>query len=227
MLQELVNVATPLWGKCEVATHTPQNGTWESFETPKNSNFDCRGQNTSPWGVLYTVEKVLKCKCPNWPRMCHLDTCSTSYGRKKGRESNWQFNSRPLKVGNQPDPDASRQSAIHRWKALEESYKFASDFIPIRGLSKKLWMPKGLGVQTETISGLPLGSLGTKGHLDVAPVEWRRIYYTGEGGGFPRIRAVVSQMNPELPVACPSTEGAPKCELANLLVSLMQVRMNE
>jgi len=26
-------IATPLWRKCEVATHTPENGTWESSET--------------------------------------------------------------------------------------------------------------------------------------------------------------------------------------------------
>ncbi len=45
-----------------------------------------------------------------------------------------------------------------------------------------------------------------------------RVYYMGEGGGFPRIRAVVSQMSPELPMACLSTKGAPKCELTNLLV---------
>ncbi len=49
----------------------------------------------------------------------------------------------------------------------------------------------------------------------------------GEGGGFPRVRAVVSQMNPELPMACPSTKGVPKSELTNLLVGLMQVRVNE
>ncbi len=30
--------------------------------------------------------------------MSHLDICNTSYGRKKGRESNWQFDSRPLKI---------------------------------------------------------------------------------------------------------------------------------
>jgi hypothetical protein len=78
-----------------------------------------------------------------------------------------------------------------------------------------------------TVLGLPLGSLGTKSHLDVAPVEWRRVYYMGEGGGFPRVRAVVSQVSLELPVACPSTKGAPKCELTNLLVSLMQVRISE
>ncbi len=42
------------------------------------------------------------------------------------------------------------------------------------------------------ISGLPLGSLGTKSHLDVAPMERRKIYYKGEGGGFPQVQAVVS-----------------------------------
>jgi hypothetical protein len=64
-----------------------------------------------------------------------------------------------------------------------------------------------------TVSGLPLGSPETNNHLDVAPVEWRRAYYMGEGGGFPRVRAMVSQVSPELPVAYPSTKGAPECEL--------------
>jgi hypothetical protein len=42
------HVTTPLWGKSEVATHIPENGTWESFGTPENSEFDFRGQNTLP-----------------------------------------------------------------------------------------------------------------------------------------------------------------------------------
>jgi hypothetical protein len=45
-----------------------------------------------------------------------------------------------------------------------------------------------------------------------------------EGGGFPRVRAV---MSPVLPIACPSTKGALECELTNLLVGLMQVRVSE
>ncbi len=49
----------------------------------------------------------------------------------------------------------------------------------------------------------------------------------GEGGGFPQIRAVVSQVNLESPVACPNTKGAPEGELTNLLVSLMQVEVSE
>jgi hypothetical protein len=54
-------------------------------------------------------------------------------------------------------------------------------------------------------------------------VEWRRIYYMGEGGGFPRVRAMVSKVSLQLPVACPSTKGALECELTNVLVGLMQV----
>jgi hypothetical protein len=98
------DVATPLWGKCEDETHTPKSVNLESYGTPKNLELDCRDQNTSHWCVLYTVWKALKCRCPKWPRMSHLDICSPCYAQKKGRESNWQFDSRPLKVGNQPDP---------------------------------------------------------------------------------------------------------------------------
>ncbi len=46
------------------------------------------------------------------------------------------------------------------------------------------------------ISGLPLGSPGTKSHLDVGPVERCKVYYKGEGGGFPQVRAVVSLVCP-------------------------------
>jgi hypothetical protein len=74
-----------------------------------------------------------------------------------------------------------------------------------------------------TISRLLLGSLGTKSHLDVGVVGRHKEYYMGEGGGFPRIRAVVSLVSPKLPMACLNTKGAPKCELTNLLVGLMQV----
>jgi hypothetical protein len=45
----------------------------------------------------------------------------------------------------------------------------------------------------------------------------------GEGGGFPRVRAMVRLVSPGLLVVCPSTKGAPESELINLLVGLMQV----
>jgi hypothetical protein len=159
-------------------------------------------------------------------KMNHLDICSTCYGKKKGRESKWQFDSRPLKVENRPNPSACRWSATHYWKALKESCKFDLGLIPIGGLSKKLWPRKVSGVQTEIISGLLLRSVGTKNYSDVGATEKCRKYYMGEGGSFPRVQAVVSLVSLELPVACPSTKGAPENELTNLLVGLMQVRVN-
>jgi hypothetical protein len=167
----LGSVTTPLLEECEDDTHTPEIGTWESFGTLEISEFDYMGQKTSPWGVLHFIGKILKCRCLKCPRMSHLDICSISYGKKKGWESKWQFDSRPLKVENRPDPGVCRWSATHRWKALEERYMFSLNLIPIGGLTKELWTHKVLGVQIGIISRLRLGSPGTKSHLDVGVAE--------------------------------------------------------
>jgi hypothetical protein len=205
----ICHVTTPLWGKREVATHTPENGTWESSGILRNSELDCRGQNTSHWDVIYTVGNLLKCRCSKWPRMSHLDICSISYGWKKGRESNWQLDSPPLKVGTRPDLGVCKWSATHHRKAFKESYKFALDLVSIGVWGKKLWTPKVPGAQTGTILGLHFGSPGKKCHSDASATERHREYYMGEGGGFPRVRAVVSQVSPRLPVACPNTKSVP------------------
>jgi hypothetical protein len=105
-----------------------------------------RVQNTLHWGILYIIGKLSKFRCRKWVRMNHLNICNTSYGKKKGRESNWQFDSRPPKVGNRPNPDVCSGSATCPWKVVDESYKFASNLILIRGLKKKLWIHKMAGV---------------------------------------------------------------------------------
>jgi hypothetical protein len=99
------NVATPLWPSVGVKPNTWKYKDLESSGTPKCSELDSKGQNASHWGVLGVIGKVLKRKYRKCPRIGNSDICSPSYGRKKGRESNWQFDSRPLKVGNQPLPD--------------------------------------------------------------------------------------------------------------------------
>jgi len=132
-------VSQPHFGaKCEDETHTPKVGDLESSGTPECLEFDSRGQNTLDWGVLGVIGNFLKCRCPKWPRIGHLDICSPSYGQKKGWESNWQFDSRPLKVGNRPLLDVCRWSAMGHWKALEESYNFGLDLTPIGGWSQEL-----------------------------------------------------------------------------------------
>jgi hypothetical protein len=155
-----------------------------------------QGSNTLHWGILYIIGKLSKCSYRKLPRTSHLDICSTSYDKKKGRESNWHFDSRPLKVGNRPNPGVYRWNATHRWKALDEGYNFYLDLIAIGGLQKKLCALKIARVPIIGNSGLPLGSPETKSHLDVAPVESYKVYYMGEGGGFPWIRAVMSLVSP-------------------------------
>jgi hypothetical protein len=73
-------VATPLWAKCEGEAHTPKSGKLESFGTPENLELDSKGQISSHSSVLGVIGKVLKCRCPKWPRMSHLDILSPSYG---------------------------------------------------------------------------------------------------------------------------------------------------
>jgi hypothetical protein len=57
------------------------------------------------------------------------------------------------------------------------------------------------------ILGLPLGSAGTKCHLDSNPMAKHRVYYKGEGGGFPQVQAVVNLMSLNLHVARPTTKS--------------------
>jgi len=132
----------------------PKVGDLESFGTPKNSEDNLRGQISLHWCVLYINEKVLKCWCSKWPCMGHLHICSPSYGQKKGRESNCQFDSRPLKVGNRPLPDVASMSATWREKALDESYNFGSNLVPIWVWGEELCASKVLGLQPGTVSGL-------------------------------------------------------------------------
>ncbi len=159
------------------------------------------------WGVFNIIIKILQYICLKWARVTHFHIWNISYGQKKGRESNWQFDSRPLKVKNRHDFLACKWSATYRWKTFNKGYNFALDLIPIEGLHAKLWATKIVRVPVVGISGLPLESLNTKCHLDASPVAIRRVYYKGEGGDFPQVRVVLNLVSPNLHVACLSTKS--------------------
>jgi len=151
-----------VWGSVREWTLTlpRQLPLWEmeSRWTPKTSESDYRGQNWLDCDVLYIIGNILERRCLKWARIAHLDIWNVSYGQKKGRESNCQFDSRPQKVRNRPDLLSFRGRVTYRWKALDESYNFASDRTSIKGLLAKLWGSKIAGVLVGGISGLPLES---------------------------------------------------------------------
>jgi hypothetical protein len=56
---------------------------------------------------------------------------------------------------NQPDPNVCRWSATHRWKALEESYKFASDLIPNWRSEQRVMISQSPGSPNQDNFGTP------------------------------------------------------------------------
>jgi hypothetical protein len=88
-------------GKCEgMNLHIPKGASILGVGILVNSQIL---RDPLDWKFLYIIGNLLKYKCLKWAHMIHLDICNTSYGQTKGRESNWQFDSEPLKVKNWPD----------------------------------------------------------------------------------------------------------------------------
>ncbi len=143
----------------------------ESWWTPKCLENDSKGQNPMAWGVLYTIEKLLKHRCLKWARITNLDIWNTSYGQKKGRKSIWQFDSQPLKAGNWPNFLVCKWHVTYCWKAFDEGYNFILDFILTEGLHTKLWGPKVAGVPTLAISRFPFGNPRDKKSFGCEPHE--------------------------------------------------------
>jgi len=209
------DVATLLWVKWEDETPTPKVGDLESSGTPECLEFNNRGQNTLHW--------VLKRRYRKWPRIGHLDICSPSYGQKKGRESNWRFDSRPLKVGNRPLPDLRIESATRRWKDLDEGYNFGSDLVAIRLYSRELWVSKVPGLQPRQFRdnfGTPTWESREKEPFECSPCRTlQRILYGGRWWLPPNLGRGESCVS-KCPWLVPTPKGVPKCELTLLWLVL-------
>jgi len=130
-----------------------------------------------------------------------------------------KFDFRPLKVENHPDFLACMWCATYRWKALNQIYNFSLDLISIGGLHTKLWAPNPRESQLWELTGSP----ETKCHLDAGPVANHRIYYKGEGGGFPQVWAMVSLVSSSLSMAPKEFQLCTN----RLVVWFVQVRVND
>jgi hypothetical protein len=179
----------------------------ESQWALESSKGNWKGQNSLDWKLLYINGNFVGCRCLKWACMTHLGTWNTSYGQKKGRESNGQFDSWPLKVRNRPNSLAFRWCATYHWKVLDEDYNFALHIISIKGLQQSYGSPKSWESQFWECRDSNLGVPGQKWHSDVGLVARHKVYYKGEGGGFPQIWAVVSFVNPCLLVARSCTKS--------------------
>jgi len=213
-------VTTLLWGKCEDETHTLEIGTWESFGTPKTLEFDCRGQNSLHWGVFYIIGKLLKCRCRKWPCMGHgpFGHLQHKLGQKEGpgvKLAVWfpitksRESTRPWCV--QVECDTLLESS---WGKLQLCFRPH----PNRRSKQRVMIVQSPKSRNQDSFGTPPWESRDKKPFGCGcHGEAQSILYGGSGG-FPWVRAVVSHVNPELPMACLSTKGVPESELTNLLV---------
>jgi hypothetical protein len=111
-----VNVATPLWGKCEDETRTPKK--WELGVLWDSRKLRVRLQGSKHLALrcFWFIGEVLKRRCRKWPRMCHFDICSTSYGRLPTIKS--QESTRPRCV--QVECDTTLESS---WGELQVCFR--------------------------------------------------------------------------------------------------------
>jgi hypothetical protein len=157
----------------------------ESWWTLEFLKGNYKGQNSFNWRFPYTIGKLLKCKCLTWARMTHLDIQNTSYGQKKVRKSNCQFDFRPLKVRNCPSFHTCKWCVTYYWKTFDKGYNFALHLTSIRGLHIKLRASK--------VARIPnLGVLRQNDIWVLAPWPGIKNIERGKGGGFPKVRVVGS-----------------------------------
>jgi len=98
----------------------------EVFFIPLERPWSVNVENGLAWAIQRSATQVLV------KRRAKSQTCSLTPDHKK--------------LGIDPIPVCASGVQQNFWKALKESYKFASDLTPIRGLSRELWAPKVPGV---------------------------------------------------------------------------------
>ncbi len=95
---------------------------------------------------------------------------------EKGWESNWQIDSRPLKVRNHLDLLACRWCATYHWKTIDKGYNFA---LNLTSITRSYGPTKLRKSQFWEFHNFQLGSPMTKWHLGVGPTTRHKEYYKG------------------------------------------------
>jgi hypothetical protein len=200
----------PTLAKCGgEAQHLEKVRIWSPPGLPNVQSSTTRPKTPRIEMFLVSLERSWSVNVENGLALAIWTSVAQVMSERRGRESNCQFDSRPLKVENRPLPDLRIESAIRGWKDLDAGYKFCLDFVAIRRRGRELWAPKRPETPPGTISGLQPGSLGKKWHSGVGAAESRRVYYREYGGGIlPRSGPWCVSWS-KVPVACPNTQRCP------------------
>jgi hypothetical protein len=129
----------------------PKMGSWSPPGLPKAQSSIAGVKSPCIWVLLVSLERSWSVDVQNGLAWAIWTSAAQVMGERRAG-SNWQFDSRPLKIGNRPVLDVHSGSATWRLKALFESYKFGWDLVLIGGRGEELRSPKVPGVQRKAIA---------------------------------------------------------------------------
>jgi hypothetical protein len=151
--------------------------------------------------------------------MGHLNICNTSYGKKKGWESNWQFDSRPIKSRESTGPQGVQVKCDTSLENSRQELQVCFRPHPNSRFEKRVTSPQSVKSPNRDSFGTPPWESWDKKPFGCrCREEAQRILYGGRWW-LPRVQAVVSLVSPKSPVACPNTKSVPESDLNNLLVT--------
>jgi hypothetical protein len=151
--------------------------------------------------------------------MNHLDIFSPSYGQKKGRESNWQFDS----TIKSRESTRIQRLQIECNMVLESSRKELQDFFkphPNRRSKQEVMDAQSPESAIRANFETPLWESREKMPFGCSlDGELQRMLY-GERWWLPPSSGRGESSESKLPVVCPNTKGVPECELTHLWLVL-------
>jgi hypothetical protein len=178
-----------LWG--HEPSHSQGNshvGNCNPKTIPKFLERNYRGQNPFPWGVFYIIGKILKCKCLKWAHIAHLDIWNTKKGWLKERlgvkVAVWLPTTKSWESTRFPCVQATRNIPLKSsWRGLQLCFRPHCD----RRFAQEVMRPQSRGNPSCENFGTPTWESRDKKPFGCGPVESCKVYYKGEGDGFPQV----------------------------------------
>jgi len=99
-------------------------------------------QTSTKLGPQETMRKVMKRKCLWWPHIVHLNLICMSYNQKKGRKSNWEFDSQPRIPWKQRSNEVRLGHALHCWKDFLRAIRYFFHIFKTNMIWKRYEPPK-------------------------------------------------------------------------------------
>jgi len=178
----------------------------ESRWTLENSMSDFRGQNSMACGVLYIIGNLFEHRCLKWVHIAHLESKTQVMAKRRAENQIASLTPDQKKLGID-SIYLTAEGMQHTIRKLSTRiitlFKTTSRF---EVYSQSYGVPKSQESQLARFRDFHLRVPEENSHLDVGSVANHRVYYKGEGDGFPQVWAVVNLVCP----CCPWLILAPK-----------------